>query len=262
MDGKARIRKEKPSSCSAVGRGPRPTFLSIVTPLQSLTDLATITPGIQSQFFPITLSPCLFLRCSPTTTQPPPHLRRVFATYTSSLTITPQPTRVQPTHQRRRTILRAQPGDPLNAPTRPFPCRRPRRSRSATAASTSTPAGCVTLRDVGTPSPRAAGTPPPHYAVGATAGCLDPTGPDVEWQWLVRARCPVVRARRPVAAQAATRPRRRHHRLPLLLEPLHQRHAVRAAHGCTSTSRGSLGSRPGVLQRSVCEAQCNQHGAL
>jgi hypothetical protein len=33
---------------------------------------------------------------------------------------------------------------------------------------------------VGTPPPRAAGTPPPHHIVGATAGCLDPTRPDVE----------------------------------------------------------------------------------
>jgi hypothetical protein len=29
-----------------VGRGPRPTFLSIDTPLQSLTDLATITSSL------------------------------------------------------------------------------------------------------------------------------------------------------------------------------------------------------------------------
>jgi hypothetical protein len=29
-----------------VGRGPRPTFLPIDTPLQSLTDLATITSDI------------------------------------------------------------------------------------------------------------------------------------------------------------------------------------------------------------------------
>jgi hypothetical protein len=29
-----------------VGRGPQPTFLPIDTPLQSLTDLATITSGI------------------------------------------------------------------------------------------------------------------------------------------------------------------------------------------------------------------------
>jgi hypothetical protein len=34
-----------------------------------------------------------------------------------------------------------------------------------------------------------------------------------------------------MAAQAVARPRRRHHRQPLLLEPLHQRHAVRAAYG-------------------------------
>jgi hypothetical protein len=66
-----------------VGRGLRPTFLPIDTPLQSLTDLATITPGIQSQFFPIALSPRLFLRCSPATrcrhhisVVCPPHLRR------------------------------------------------------------------------------------------------------------------------------------------------------------------------------------------
>jgi hypothetical protein len=32
-----RIRREKPSSCSAVGRGPCSTFLPIDTPLQSLT---------------------------------------------------------------------------------------------------------------------------------------------------------------------------------------------------------------------------------
>jgi hypothetical protein len=40
----------------------------------------------------------------------------VSATSTSSLTTTPQPARVQPTRQRRRAILRAQPGDPLSAP--------------------------------------------------------------------------------------------------------------------------------------------------
>jgi hypothetical protein len=82
-----------------VGRGPRPTFLPIDTPIQSLTDLATITPGIRSQFFshrPFTASvPVLFAR----NTQPPPHHRRVSATSTSSLTTTPQPTRVQPIRQ-------------------------------------------------------------------------------------------------------------------------------------------------------------------
>jgi hypothetical protein len=33
-----------------VGRGPRPTFLSIDTPLQSLTDLATITLNVSNVY--------------------------------------------------------------------------------------------------------------------------------------------------------------------------------------------------------------------
>jgi hypothetical protein len=107
---------DKHSSYSAVGRGLWPTLLLIDIPLQSLTDLVTITPCIQSQFFPhrpFTVSvPALFAR----NTQPPPHLCRVSTTPTLSLSTTPQPTRVQPTRPHRRTIPRAQPGDPLNAP--------------------------------------------------------------------------------------------------------------------------------------------------
>jgi hypothetical protein len=62
---------------------------------------------------PFTASvPALFAR----NTLPPPHLRCVSATSTSSLTTTPQPARVQPTRQRRRAIPRAQPDDPLSAP--------------------------------------------------------------------------------------------------------------------------------------------------
>jgi hypothetical protein len=163
-----------------VGRGPRPTFLPIDTPLQSLTDPATITPGIQSQFFPVALSPRLFLRCLPATRSHHhifamclPHLRRRSPPHHN------QHVYNRPASANTRSLAR-RPATHSAPPTRPLPRRRPRRSGSAAAASTSTLADCVSLRTVRTPPPRTVRTPPPHHAVGATVGCLDPTGPDVE----------------------------------------------------------------------------------
>jgi hypothetical protein len=159
-----------------VGRGPRPTFLSIDTPLQSLTDLATITPGIQSQFFPSPFHRVCSYVVRPqhaAATTSPPHLRRRSPPHLNQRAYS------RPASADAQSLARS-PATHSAPPARPLPRRRPRRSGSAAAASTSTLAGCVTLRAVGTPPPRAAGTPPPHHAVGATAGCLDPTGPDVE----------------------------------------------------------------------------------
>jgi hypothetical protein len=162
-----------------VGIGLRPTFLPIDTPFQSLTDLATITSSIGAKVFShrpsIASVPTLLAH----NTQPPPHLRRASATSTPSLTTIPQPARVQPTRQGRRAIPRAEPDDHSALPARPLPHRRPLRSGSVSVASTSMPAGCVTLRVVRTPLPRATETPPPNHVVGANAGCLDPTGHDV-----------------------------------------------------------------------------------
>jgi hypothetical protein len=139
-----------------------------------------------------------------------------------------------------------------------LPRRRPHRSGSAAAASTSMPAGCVTLRAFGTPLPRAAGTPPPHHDVGTTAGCLDPTqcravvarpGAQPHGTRRKARRCPSRGAASSTASPATS--------TTGTLTP-----TSRSTSGRASTSHGSLGSRPGVLRRSICEAQHNQLGAL
>ncbi|AQK51738.1 Alpha-soluble NSF attachment protein 2 [Zea mays] len=107
----------------------------------------------------------MFLRCSPATR----------SHHHISVVCPPHLCRRSPPHLNQHAYSRPASADarPLaHSPAthsvplaRPLPRQRSRRSGS-TAASTSTPAGCVTLRAVGTPSPRAAGTPPPHHAVG------------------------------------------------------------------------------------------------
>jgi hypothetical protein len=130
-----------------VGSGPRPTFLSIDTPLQSLTDLTTITSGIRSQFFPIALSPRMFLRCSPATCSShhisvvcPPHLRRHSPPHLN------QRAYIRPASVDARSLARS-PATHSAPLVRPLPRQRPRRFGSAAAASTSS-----STRQVASPS--------------------------------------------------------------------------------------------------------------
>jgi hypothetical protein len=157
-----------------VGRDPRPTLLPIDTHVQSLTNLATITPCIRNQL----LSPSPFHRvCSYA-------VRPQHAAATTSLSCVYH-IYVVAHHHTSTNARTADPPAPTRDPSRVArrPTQRPLSGHFhagglAAAASTSTPAGCVTLRVFEMPPPHAFGMPPPYHVMGATAGCL--TEPDVE----------------------------------------------------------------------------------